>query len=174
MHVRTVCVLATIVGVLAIPVAAANGSGAAVLSANGSAHWTIPLPNPFDVVVWNRTLSFNARKYEDGSVSGRFEYHQVVEGEAFVFNVDVTCFNVYDGNRAKIGGVIEVSNDPTLPPGVFAWFQVFDNGEGAAAPPDRSSLIGFGDEAANEAFCSSPNLPRFGPWDVQGNVQVDT
>jgi len=174
MHVRTVCVLATIVGVLAIPVAAANGSGAAVLSANGSAHWTIPLPNPFDVVVWNRTLSFNARKYEDGSVSGRFEYHQVVEGEAFVFNVDVTCFNVYDGNRAKIGGVIEVSNDPTLPAGVFAWFQVFDNGEGAAAPHDRSSLIGFGDEAANEAFCSSPNLPRFGPWDVQGNVQVDT
>ena len=174
MHVRTVCVLATIVGVLAIPVAAANGSGAAVLSANGSAHWTIPLPNPFDVVVWNRTLSFNARKYEDGSVSGRFEYHQVVEGEAFVFNVDVTCLNVYDGNRAKIGGVIEVSNDPTLPAGVFAWFQVFDNGEGAAAPPDRSSLIGFGDEAANEAFCSSPNLPRFGPWDVQGNVQVDS
>jgi len=174
MHVRTVCVLATIVGLLAMPVAAANGSGAAVLSANGSAHWTIPLPNPFDVVVWNRTLSFNARKYEDGSVSGRFEYHQVVEGEAFVFNVDVTCLNVYDGNRAKIGGVIEVSNDPTLPAGVFAWFQVFDNGEGAAAPHDRSSLIGFGDEAANEAFCSSPNLPRFGPWDVQGNVQVDS
>jgi hypothetical protein len=174
MHVRTVCVLATIVGVLAIPVAAANGSGAAVLSANGSAHWTIPLPNPFDVVVWNRTLSFNALKYEDGSVSGRFEYQQVVEGEAFVFNVDVTCFNVYDGSRAKIGGVIEVSNDPTLPAGVFAWFQVFDNVEGAAAPPDRSSLIGFGDEAANEAFCSSPNLPRFGPWDVQGNVHVDT
>lgn len=172
MHVRTVCVLATIVGVLAIPVAAANGSGAAVLSANGSAHWTIPLPNPFDVVVWNRTLSFNARKYADGSVSGRFEYHQVVEGEAFVFNVDVTCFNVYDGNRAKIGGVIEVSNDPTLPAGVFAWFQVFDNGEGANASPDRSSLIGFGNEAANEAFCNSPNLPRFGPWDVQGNVQV--
>jgi len=173
MHVRTACVLAMIVGLLAIPVAAANGSGAAVVSANGSAHWTIPLPNPFDVEVWNRTLSFNARKYEDGSVSGRFEYHQVVEGEAFVFNVHVTCLNVYDGNRAKIGGVIEVSNDPTLPAGVFAWFQVFDNGEGAGAPPDRSSLVGFGDEAANEAFCNSPNLPRFGPWDVQGNVQVD-
>jgi hypothetical protein len=80
--------------------------------------------------------------------------------------------NVYDGNRAKIGGVITVSNDPTLPPGGFAWFQVFDNGEGANAPPDRSSLIGFGNEAANEAFCNSPNLPRFGPWDVEGNVQV--
>jgi hypothetical protein len=80
--------------------------------------------------------------------------------------------NVYDGNRAKIGGVVEQSNDPTVPAGTFAWFQVFDNGEGPDAPPDRSSLIGFGNEAANEAFCNSPNLPRFGPWDVQGNVQV--
>jgi hypothetical protein len=32
--------------------------------------------------------------------------------------------------------------------------------------------MGVGDEAANEAFCASPNLPRFGPWDVQGNIQV--
>ena len=46
------------------------------------------------------------------------------------------------------------------------------NGEGANAVPDQSSLVGFGNEAANEAFCNSPNLPRFGPWDVQGNVQV--
>jgi len=174
MHVRNIFALAAIGSLLAIPVAAAGSGSPVVGSADGSAHWTIALPNPFGVEVWNRTLSFNARKYADGSVTGRFEYHQVVEGEAFDFNVDVTCLNIYDGNRAKIGGVIEVSNDPTLPPGVFAWFQVFDNGEGAAAPPDRSSLVGFGDEAANEAFCNSPNLPRFGPWDVQGNVQVAT
>ena len=80
--------------------------------------------------------------------------------------------NIYDGNRAKIGGVVEFSNDSTVPVGSFAWFQVFDNGEGAGAPPDRSSLVGFGDEAANEAFCNSPNLPRFGPWDIEGNIQV--
>jgi hypothetical protein len=162
---------ALLFSVAAASSAAPSGSPV-VASATGSAHWTIPLPNPFGVEVWNRTLSFNARKHADGSVSGRFEYHQVVEGEAFVFNVSVTCLNVYDGNRAKLGGVIEVSNDPTLPPGRFAWFQVFDNGEGADAPADRSSLVGFGDEAANEAFCNSPNLPRFGPWDIQGNVQV--
>ena len=36
----------------------------------------------------------------------------------------------------------------------------------------RAAGIGFGDEAANEAFCNSPNLPRFGPWDIQGNIQV--
>ena len=175
MLVRSFLVLVAAVGLLAVPVAGATQSSSAVVAAaNGGIHWTIPLPNPFGVEVRNQPLAFNARKYADGSVTGQFEYHQVVEGESFNFNVDVTCMNVYDGNRAKIGGVIVVSNDPTLPPGVFAWFQVFDNGEGANAPPDRSSLIGFGDEAANEAFCNSPNLPRFGPWDVEGNVQVSS
>jgi hypothetical protein len=173
MHARIAIALVGIAAVLALPIAAAGQPDTRIVaSANGSAHWTIPLPNPFGVEVWNRTLSFNALKYSDGSVTGRFEYHQVVEGEAFIFNVDVTCMNIYDGNRAKIGGLVAVSNDPTLPVGVFAWFQVFDSGEGANAPPDRSSLIGFGNEDANEAFCNSPNLPRFGPWDIEGNVQV--
>ena len=172
MNPRQAMTLLAVAGLLVIPVIAAAGSSNTVASANGSAHWTIPLPNQFGVVVENRALSFNARKDADGSVTGRFEYHQVVEGEAFKFNVDVTCLNVYDGNRAKLGGVITVSSDPTLPVGVFAWFSVFDNGEGANAAPDRSSLVGFGTEAANEAFCNSPNLPRFGPWDVDGDVQV--
>jgi hypothetical protein len=173
MQARQAIVLFGITGVLALPLTAAAQSGRAVsASASGSAHWTIPLPNPFGVVVENRTLSFDVLKFDDGSVTGQFEYHQVVEGTAFKFNVDVTCMNVYDGNRAKIGGVVKVSSDPTEPPGVFAWFQAFDNGEGANATPDRSSLVGFGDEAANEAFCNSANLPRFGPWDVDGNIQV--
>jgi hypothetical protein len=162
----------TVVVFLAIPAAPGGAGGGVTQSASGGVHWTIPLPNPFGVEVRNQPLAFTAKRYADGSVSGRFEYHQVVEGESFNFNVDVTCFKVYDGNRAKIGGVIVNSNDETQPPGRFAWFQVFDNGEGAGAPPDRSSLTGFGDEAANEAFCNSPNLPRFGPWDVEGNVQV--
>jgi hypothetical protein len=173
MHVRTVPALLAIAGLFAVPIAGAGGSGGVVASAEGSSHWTIPLPNPFDVEVWNRTLSFNAHSYSDGSVTGRFEYQQIAGGETFKFNVDVTCFKVYDDNRAKIGGVVNISSDPTVPVGTFAWFQAFDNGEGVGAPPDRSSLVGFGDEAANEAFCNSPNLPRFGPWDVEGNVQVD-
>ena len=173
MHVRHAHILFVLTGLLMIaPVTSAVGSGSPVSSANGSVHWTIPLPNAFGVEVENRTLSFNARKDADGSVTGRFEYQQVVEGDAFKFNVDVTCMNVYEGIRAKIGGVVRVSSDPTEPAGTFAWFSVFDNGEGADAPPDRSSLVGFGDEVANEAFCNSPNLPRFGPWDVQGNAQV--
>jgi hypothetical protein len=175
MRLRIALLLIAAAGLLAVPGALAaqsNASANVVASADGGVHWTIPLPNPFDVEVWNRTLAFNARKYADGSVGGHFEYHQVVEGIAYKFNGTVTCFNVYGGNRAKIGGEIQSSSDPTVPPGTFGWFQVFDNGEGAGDPPDQSSLMGFGDEAANEAFCNSPNLPRFGPWDVQGNVQV--
>jgi hypothetical protein len=171
MHLRHLLVIAVIASLLAIPPTATGTSGP-VASASGGVHWTIGLPNPFGVVVGNQPLTFNAKKYADGTVTGQFEYHQVALGESFNFHVEVTCMNVYDGNRAKIGGVIRVSNDPTLPPGVFAWFQVFDNGEGANAPPDQSGLVGFGDETANEAFCNSPNLPRFGPWDVEGNVQV--
>jgi hypothetical protein len=171
MHVRKLAALAAVIGLSAIPLASASESEI-VASATGGAHWTIPLPNPFGAVVENRTLAFNARKDADGSVTGHFEYHQLFEGGTFKFNVAVTCMNVYDGNRAKIGGVVELSSDPTIAPGMFAWFQVFDNGEGADAPSDQSSLVGFGSEAANEAFCNSPNLPRFGPWDVDGNVQV--
>jgi hypothetical protein len=171
MQLRHLLAIVGIVGLLVVPGTAAGGSGL-VASASGGVHWTIALPNPFGVEVGNQPLAFNAKKYADGTVSGQFEYHQVALGESFNFHVEVTCMNVYDGNRAKIGGVIRNSNDPTLPPGVFAWFQVFDNGEGANAPPDQSGLVGFGNEAANEAFCNSPNLPRFGPWDVQGNVQV--
>ena len=173
MHIRSFFLLAAIVAALTVPAALA-APGGPVASASGGIHWTIPLPNAFGVEVVNQPLAFNARKYADGSVSGRFEYHQIVEGTSFDFNVDVTCMNVYDGDRAKIGGVVKSSSDPTIPPGTFAWFQVFDNGEGPNAAPDRSSLVGFGDEAANEAFCDSPNLPRFGPWNVQGNVQVRT
>ncbi len=172
MHVRSVLALAGVAGLLAVPFAVASPGGGPVQSANGGIHWTIPLPNAFGVEVRNQPLAFNARKDADGEVTGHFTYHQIVEGESFNFSVDVTCMNIYDGNRAKIGGVIRHSSDPTLPPGTFAWFQAFDNGQGANAPPDRSSLIGFGNEAANEAFCNSQNLPRFGPWDVQGNVQV--
>ena len=172
MRVRNALALAGMTALLAVPFAAARDGGPAVASVSGGVHWTIPLPNQFGVEVVNQPLSFEAHKYADGGATGNFVYHQIVEGESFNFHVDVTCMNVYDGNRAKIGGVITYSNDPTLPAGGYAWFQVFDNGEGANAPPDRSSLIGFGNEAANEAFCNSPNLPRLGPWDVDGNVQV--
>jgi hypothetical protein len=170
MRPRNIIVVVGAVALLAIPVAAAQSDSSVVESASGGIHWTIPLPNAFGVEVVSQPLAFNARKYANGSVAGEFEYRQLAGG-TFRFHVEVTCMNVY-GDRAKLGGIVTESSDPTIDVGAYGWFQVFDNGEGPNAPPDQSSLVGFGDEAANEAFCNSPNLPRFGPWDVQGNVQV--
>jgi hypothetical protein len=150
----------------------ASASSSGVVSATGGVHWTIG-PEVFGSPVVNRALAFAASKTAAGVASGNFEYHQQFQGSTSRFTGRVTCMNVYDGNRAKIGGIILASNDPTVAVGDFGWFQVFDNGEGASATPDQSSLMGFGDAAANEAFCDSPDLPRFGPWAVMGNIQVD-
>jgi len=67
--VRMLVTLIAAAVLLAVPVASAGQ----LTSANGSARWTIPLPNAFGVEVENRTLSFNARRDASGEVSGRFE-----------------------------------------------------------------------------------------------------
>ena len=146
-------------------------SGKAVVeSASGAYHFTTA-PHFFGVPVENR-LTFTANRHADGSLSGRYNYEQGVLGDRFIFRGSVTCFEVYDtpvlqdwpdipamtGNRAKWGGLIEFSNDPTLPAGGFIWFQSIDNGEGVGAPPDLSTISGFGNEAANEAFCNAATV----------------
>lgn len=171
MHLRKLVALVAAAGLLAVPVASAHQShGKAVSTAKGKVTWAIPLPNAFGVHVDN-VLSFKARK-KKGVASGRIHYEQTVEGETSIFDIDVTCMVIYDGNRAKLGGVITKSNDATVPAGMYGWFQAFDLGRKHKGPADRSSLLGFGDEAANEAFCNSPNLPRFGPWDVKGKIKI--
>lgn len=150
--------------------ASVTAMGGVELAASGGLHWTVPAAQ-FGVEIGNK-LTFTAKKSADGTVSGRIDYHQEVDGVVVHLNARVTCLAVYDGNRVKYGGIVEVSNDPTIPPGsLFIWFQGLDNGEGAGAAPDQSTIAGAGDEAANEAFCASPALPRF-LFDVQGNLQV--
>ncbi len=171
MRVRTILLAVGVAGLLAVPVATAHDSDRRVVGkAKGDVEWTIP-PDVFGAEVGN-DLEFKARKHADGSASGWIHYVQTFQGESFEFEIDVTCLEFYDGNRAKLGGVITESNDPTVPAGRYGWFQAFDLGKGKKGPADRSSLLGFGDEAANEAFCNSPNLPRFGPWDVEGEIKV--
>lgn len=159
------------IGFLVLFVAATPAMGSAVVAqARGSAHWTID-ESVFGVEVGNRTMSFTATRFTDGRVEGSFEYHQVVEGEAFRFTGRVTCLQVYDGNRAKFGGEIITSNDATVPVGTFGWFQVIDQGVGAGSSPDQSTIMGIGDAAANEAFCANPAGPRF-IFDTQGSILV--
>jgi hypothetical protein len=182
MHLRKALALLAVAGLALVPAALADSDDRGGSSARGDVTWAIPLPNPFGVHVDN-VLDFSATKNRKGKVSGRFHYEQTVEGDTFIFDVKVTCLVIYDGNRAKVGGVITKSNDATQPAGRFAWFQVLDLGRNrgdddddddgrGGGPADRSSLVGFGDEAANEAFCNSPALPRFGPWDVEGDIRV--
>lgn len=121
-------------------------------------------------------IGFRAVRFTDGSVRGQIEYKQYELGESLEFHGPVTCIGVYDGGtRAKFGGPITRSNYPPIPVGTFMWFTVVDNGEGANAPPDRSSILGIGDEQANEDFCASdaPPNPRFSADVTSGNIQVD-
>lgn len=140
----------------------------AVQRASGGANWTVPA-SLFGFEVAN-VLAFNATKRADDSVTGRIEYHQSFLGFDIRLNARMTCMEIYDGNRVKYGGVVEVSNDPDIVPGeVFIWFQGIDNGEGQQ--PDLSTIAGAGDEGANEAFCASSNPPNFA-FPISGNIQV--
>ncbi len=162
------------------------------LNATGGYHFVIPADFNGGIFgtegpIFNR-VTFTARRDRDGSVSGWFTYEQEVDGSLARISGPITCFNVYDTpvlvrtpeippqtqNRAKWGGRIDISNDPSLI-GIFAWFQSIDNGEGANGYSDVSTLVGIGNEAANEAFCAIDRVPNtnFGPHRIGGgNIQV--
>ncbi len=163
-----------------------SSAGGHAANATGGYHFTIP-GGIFTVGPILNRVTFNAKRDSDGTVNGWFMYEQEADGEATRLGGPVTCFKVYDTpvlpgfpdipaqlqNRAKWGGRIENTNDPSLL-GVFAWFNSIDNGEGANGWSDISSLVAVGSETANEAFCNSPNPPnpRFTFPIGGGNVQV--
>lgn len=169
MHLRIGVALVALACLFAVPVALADDDDEDA-KVKGDITWTIP-PDVFGAEVGN-DLRFDARKTDEGDISGHIHYEQAFQGELFVFDIDVTCLVVYDGGtRAKLGGIITESNDATIPVGRYGWFSALDLGKPTHDPPDRSSLLGFGDEAANEAFCNSPNLPRRS-WDVEGKIKI--
>jgi hypothetical protein len=122
----------------------------------------------------HQRLTFTAQKSSDGTVKGSILYVQEAFGESFRFKSDVSCINVYGGNRVKFGGPVTQSDDATVPVGIFMWFHSIDNGQGAGAAPDQTTGFGLGDNAANEAFCNSAALPnpRFRSDVTEGNLTV--
>lgn len=113
--------------------------------------------------------AFVVAKDSAGHVRGAYRFSESADGTTTHYSGALTCVEVYDfngltGNRAKIGGRVDASDDPSIPVGTFIWWQAIDNSRLHRA--DQSTLTGFGDEAANLAFCTSPNPPRFGPYDV--------
>jgi hypothetical protein len=157
--------------VLGASPAQAGGNGV-VESVTGSSHLTVPL-SVFDPNLEGdaemRALSYNARRHAGGGVSGHYEYHLVVQGVSDVIGGTVICLKV-EGNRAWIGATVDKTSDPSLE-GLFSWWQVADNGEGANDPADRTTFLGFGTLAETLAYCQGP-APRF-IFDIDhGNIQV--
>jgi hypothetical protein len=120
---------------------------------------------------------FVALRVGTGEVRGLYRVSESLEGSTFHYSGHLTCAGLYDfngitGNRAKVGGVIDATDDPSVAAGSFIWWQAIDNR--TLHRPDQSTFPGFGDEAANEAFCNSSTPPKFGPFDVvRGNILVD-
>lgn len=174
------------------PRTGAAARGFVRLEAIGTYRFVIPADfngGIFGTEIDNR-VSFVALRRSSGEVTGRFHYVQTADGASATFSGRVTCLAIYDtpvlqrfenipamtGNRAKWGGIIEQSDDPSQPPGRYIWFQSIDNGHRHhGGITDLSTLSGFGDAAANEAFCASPNIPNpnFGPHAVsRGEIVV--
>jgi hypothetical protein len=150
--------------------AAAYGHGATAASAGGASHLT--LHDVFGLQTLElKSFTFEAKLGTDGSVTGHYDYRDVEDGVPFDASGPVTCLVVH-GNHAWLGGTITASNDPTYV-GQYSWFQVLDNGEGANAPSDITTLLGASDVPGTaQAYCDAAPNPRF-PWPVQdGNIQV--
>lgn len=141
-------------------------------SVTGSTHMTVPL-SVFDPSLEGdaemRTLSYNALRHADGSVSGQYRYCVAVQGIADTVHGTIICLKV-EGNRAWIGATVDQTTDHTIE-GLFSWWQVADNGQGAHQPADRTTFLGFGTLAETIAYCEGPE-PNF-IFDIEhGNIQV--
>ena len=112
--------------------------------------------------------SFNAKRRDDGTVTGQFEFTGRIFGTPVRAHGDVLCLSV-EGNRARLGGVITHSN--FVDPGTEAMWNVEDNGEGATEA-DRASVLKTGLTGEAKAFCLTPETYLDARPVVTGNVQV--
>ena len=155
-------VIGTTVAVAAMFVSAAPGeSNHVVTSATGSGHM---VRNGF-----YRTFSFSARKYSDGTSKGELQLRSP-EFDVVV-HLEIDCLRVV-GDRAHMSGVITYTSETDEAfVGEHNRLVVEDNGEGAAAPPDRVSGIPANPGNVNTETCLTNTLvPN---RDVHhGNVQV--
>jgi len=110
------------------------------------------------------TYGFTAQIDAAGVVIGQAEF---VHRDAGITNhVVINCLTVV-GNTAWLGGTITISSNPALV-GLDVVWEVQDNGQGIAAPPDKVSNVQPG---VAPGTCNS--MPDLGLIDwTNGNVQV--
>lgn len=117
------------------------------------------------------TYGFQAQVDADGNAWGEAEVH--FPSDVVKMHIAVQCL-VIERNMAWLSGPVTRSDDPDTPVGrVFVW-QVQDNGEGQAAPPDRISNFVHrpADDYPPDVCQQKWNLETF-PWD-NGNVRILT
>lgn len=150
--------------------AAASGGGKALLPAGFSA----------------LSFSFGANGFADGRATGTFRQLYESAGGTVDFEGEVTCVSVdAELGRAWIGGVItrNSSTNPAVQGAIHqvgrdVWFRVVDNGEGANAAPDRTTVFGFEGAAGfltSAAYCAGRPWAAndANTWEVtNGNIQV--
>jgi hypothetical protein len=140
---------------------AVGSSNGVVASATGSGHM---VRNGF-----NRTFSFQARKYADGTSKGQLQLNS--REFDVVVHLEINCLRVV-GNRAHMSGFItHTSNTDEAFVGEHNRLVVEDNGEASGAPPDMVSGIPANPGNANPETCETNTLV---PNRVvqRGNVQV--
>lgn len=162
-----------------LPARLASGGGPLYAASGGGKFFTTLATG----ATFEGKFAFTARQYPDGSAAG--EFHQYRPDIDMLMWGTVTCLAVDPlTRRAWVGGVITkvhsdnpaVLADPVLQPGRDVWFRVVDYGEGADAPPDRTTVFGFeGVILSSAEYCAMRMWPEGDArtWPVtSGNIQV--
>ncbi len=151
--------------------AAPTPDGSPVVAQVDGSTYVLLGPSVFGVTVQQDPLAYHSVKLADGTAQGQWRYDLWQAGQETTFSGPVTCMSV-SGNRAWIGGQITASSDPTQV-GLWAWWQVADNGTGRhPVIPDQTTFVGIGTQAQTIAYCTGEPAPHF-IFDVQlGGVRV--
>ena len=113
-----------------------------------------------------RSFSFSANRLPDGTARGEAQIN-ARSLDAFA-HIAIDCLQI-TGNVAHMSGTVVHTSDPTVfGLNEYVHFAVQDNGEGAAAPPDKISGIPPDDPSR----CDESAPPGLTKTVVRGNVQV--
>jgi hypothetical protein len=154
------------------PLAASEAAGPVVQTVTGSGHVLVPAVGGGTLL---RRLTFEVRRYADGSVEGSF---QLVAGAAIVHGT-ISCFDVSasaGGLTARLGGTVTDAKFTTFVEGTDTGFLVVDAGEGGGAEDGAGRLIFNADPGTAASFCdgtfTDPRADQVLPLQA-GNVQID-
>ena len=126
---------------------ASASSGPVVEAVTGAGHIFQPSVGGGFV---RRRLTFTAHRNADGSVEGSW---QLVAGAAIIRG-SIICFEI-EGATARVGGIVEQAKFTTFIEGTDTGWYLEDNGEGPAAPEDRSGRLMFnGAPGTAAAYCA--------------------